>query len=267
VDRAIPDSGFAGDDGSADAALAEALAAYAAGRTGERAVLAAMPEARLLVAVLAVPAHHIGAAGDHRVREGGTDMALATVTGSDGRRALPAFTSVDALAAWNPDARPVPATTQRVCLAALTEAADLVVVDPAGPVTYLLEGAALRALAAGREPVPPLRDPDVAAAVRAAASSEPLLAAAYLLPTAAADFVLGLVLSPEISVADDASVIQRIAGRVAQALADDPILRERLDRGMDLAVLPAGTTPTGGQVLFARPDSSGGPPAASRECC
>jgi hypothetical protein len=261
VNRAVPDPGFAGDDGSADAALAEALAAYAAGRTGEQAVLAAMAEARLLVAVLAVPAH--GTAGHHRVREGGTDMALLTVTGGDGRRALPAFTSVAALAEWNPDARPVPAKAQRVCLAALTEAADLVVVDPAGPVTYLLEGAALRALAAGREPVSPLQDPDVAAAVRAAVSSEPLLAAAYLLPAAAADFVLGLVLSPEITVADDASAVQRIAGRVAQALAGDPILRERLDRGMDLAVLPAGTTPTGGQVLFARPDSPGAADARS----
>jgi hypothetical protein len=260
VNRAIPDPGFAGDDGSADTALAEALAAYAAGRAGEQLVLAAMAQARLLVAVLAVPSH--GTAGHHRVGEGGTDMALLTITGGDGRRALPAFTSVAALAEWNPDARPVPAKAQQVCLAAL-EDADLVVVDPAGPVTYLVEGAALRALAAGREPVPPLQDPDVAAAVRAAVSSEPLLAAAYLLPAAAADFILGLVLSPQVSVADDASVVQRIAGRVAQALADDPILRERLDRGMDLAVLPAGTTPTGGQLLFARPDSPGAAGARS----
>ena len=38
-------------------------------------------------------------------------MALPVMIGTDGRRALPAFTSLAALAAWDPAARPVPVPT------------------------------------------------------------------------------------------------------------------------------------------------------------
>jgi len=248
VNRAIPDPGFAGDDGSADPALAEALAAYANGRVGEQAVLAAIVKARVLVAVVALLGSEAEVHPDGLRREKNTDMALVTLTGADGRRALPAFTSLDALTRWNPHARPVPVEAQRVCLAAYGERADLVVLDPAGPVTYLLEGPALRAMAGGREPVPPLRDPGVAAAVRAAVECEPALVAAYLLPTQTSDCMLGLVLAPDVADLSAAGIAQRVARR----LAADPILRERLDRGMDLAVLQAGTAPGGGVVLFAR---------------
>jgi hypothetical protein len=248
VNRAVPDPGFAGDDGSADPALAEALAAYAAGRAGEAAVLGALVKARLLVAVVALLAGEAEVGADGLRREKETDMALVTLTGRDGRHALPAFTSLDALTRWNGQARPVPVAAQRVCVAAYGENAELVVLDPAGPVTYLLEGPALRAVADGRVPLPPLRDPDVATAARNAVAHEPTLAAAYLLPARACDCMLGLVLARDVPERVGADVAQRVARR----LGDDPILRDRLDRGMQLAVLPAGTAPSGGVVLLAR---------------
>jgi type III secretion system (T3SS) SseB-like protein len=248
VNRAIPDPGFAGDDGSADGALCEALAAHAAGRAQQDAVLVALATSRLLVGVVALLVGEADTSADGLRREKDTDMALVTLTGTDGRRALPAFTSLDALRRWNPEARPVPVDARRVCLAACGEEADLVVIDPAGPVTYLLEGPALRAIAGGREPVPPLQDPDVAAAVRDAVRQEPAIAAAYLLPATAADCTVGLVVAPTFSELSAAQVAQRIAGR----LAADPILRERLDRGMEVAVFPTGTAPAGGVVLLAR---------------
>jgi len=247
VNRAIPDPGFAGDDGSADAALSDALAAYAAGREGQRVVLTALAKSRLLVGVVALLVGEADTAPDGLRREKDTDMALVMLTGSDGRRALPAFTSLDALRRWNPEARPVPVDARRVCLAAYGEEADLVAIDPAGPVTYLLEGPALRAIASGREPVPPLQDPDVATAVRDAVGHEQAIAAAFLLPATGADCTLGLVVAPEVSERSAALVAQRIAGR----LAADPILRERLDQGMEVAVFPAGAAPAGGVDLLA----------------
>lgn len=248
VQRVIPDPGFAGDDGSPDAALEEALAAHAAGTADRAAVLAALAKARLLVAVVANPVD------PGRGESGGVEMALVMLDGRDGRRALPAFTSLDAMRRWNPHARPVPSESRQVCSAAISEGADLVAVDPAGPVTYLVEGAALRSLAAGREPVPALHDPDVIAAVRAAVAGEPRLAAAYLLPAETADFVVGVVLQPGAGVVEavEAAEAAETAGRLARRLAEEPTLRERLDRGLDLAVLPAGTAPEGGLLLLAR---------------
>jgi hypothetical protein len=84
-------------------------------------------------------------------------MALPLLIGRDGRRAVLAFTCLDALQRWRGDARPVPVEPARVWEAALTEA-DAVVIDVAGPVPLPIEGAALEALS--QEPQQPQRPGD-----------------------------------------------------------------------------------------------------------
>jgi hypothetical protein len=257
VNRSIPDPGFAGDHGAADPALAAALTRYAAlasaGGDGdhgdgdhddgdheadaEAAVLSALSGARLLVAVVAVAAD-LGSTGDEPdpgTGEKGTDMALVTLSAPDGARALPAFTSVAALRAWDPRARPVPVETRRACLAALAEGAETVLVDP--PQAYVLTGAALHALAEGRLPLPPERDPEVAAAVRAAVAGEPVLARVGRYAGRDADLTVALVLA-EGAVAE---AVREAADRVAARLSEDPVIRDRLRGGLELAVLPPGT--------------------------
>ena len=49
-------------------------------------------------------------------------MAAMTLLAADGHRALPVFTSIAALAAWDPAARPVPVTAARAAQAAVTSA-------------------------------------------------------------------------------------------------------------------------------------------------
>ena len=186
---------FPGDDGAVDPAVAAALAAYAAGQGSEHAALAALAASRLLVPVVAVltgedggaPAGGeggSGAAGDRAGqrelrREKSTEMALPTLIGQDGRAAILAFTCLDALTRWRPDARPVPVPAARAWLAGIQEA-SAVVIDVAGPVPLAVEGARLAALAAGR-PVPlPHQDPDVLAALQAALATEPLISQAAL---------------------------------------------------------------------------------------
>lgn len=238
--KSIPDPGFFGDDGSADPALAAALAAYAAG-TGEPGdVHRALAGRRVMVGVVAI-AQDVGEAGPLGLRvEKNTDMSVVTLRGRDGRMAMPAFTSLASLAAWYPEARPVPVEAEKACLAAIAEGAALVVLDPAGPVAFAVEGPALRALAQGRVPVPPLDDPAVIAAARAAVEDEREVALACLLPSADADAVLAFVVS-----AADPEATQALAQRLAARLAADPVLRDRLDRGLDLALLPAGTAAAG----------------------
>jgi hypothetical protein len=152
----------AGDTGGADPAVTATLAAYAAGEATEHAVLAVITGSRLLVPVVAILAE---ANDDGMEKE--TEMALPTLIGNDGRKAVIAFTGSDTIKRWRQDARPVPVPAARLWPAVAAEQADAVVIDVAGPVPLVVEGARLRALANGEPPPHPHEDPDIRAQVAA----------------------------------------------------------------------------------------------------
>ncbi|MBQ0984281.1 SseB family protein [Streptomyces sp. F63] len=239
----IPDSPFSDDDGSADPRLAAALAAYADDRAAEAEVLSALTGTRLLVPVVAVLGETETGADGLR-REKTSDMAVPTLQAPGGRRALPAFTSTETLARWDPRARPVAVPLHQALRAAAHEQADTVVLDLAGPVPYELTGPALRALAEGRKSADPLADPAVRDALRAVLAAEPGVVRAHLVPAEETDGTLALLLGPA---ADPGETTRRVAG----ALAADEVLRARLVRGLDLAPLPEGTA-VPGEPLFTR---------------
>ncbi|MFE4796820.1 SseB family protein [Streptomyces sp. NPDC056708] len=237
----IPDPGYSDDDGTASPALTAALAAWAEDRKAIGRVLEALKGARLLVPVVAV----LGEVEEDEKglrREKTSDMAVPTLQAGD-RRALPAFTSTASLARWDPQARPVAVPLHQALQAAAHEKADTVVLDLAGPVAFELTGSALLALAEGRTSADPLDDPAVTAAVRDAVAAEPAVLRAHLGP-GRADGTLALVLAPDADPAD-------AARRVAELLAADDVLRARLVRGLDLALLPADAA-TPGEALFTR---------------
>ncbi|MEV5989691.1 SseB family protein [Streptomyces sp. NPDC052051] len=245
----IPDPGFSDDDGSADPRLSAALAAWAEDRTAVGPVLEALKGTRVLVPVVAVlgevfgeseDGHHCKGAGLRREKT--SEMAVPSLKAGD-RTALPAFTSTDALALWDPAARPVAVPLEQAIHAAIHEKADTLLLDMSGPVPFELTGTALLALAEGRTTTDPLADPAVTDAVRAAVAAEPAVLRAHLGP-GEADGILALVLDPAATAAE---AVRAVAGRMA---ADDT-LRARLVRGLDLAVLPAEATPPG-EPLFVR---------------
>lgn len=135
------------DDGSPAPEVRAALAA--AGATTEpQAYLDAVVElclSRLLVPLLA--------SGDetmHHDPERHAEMAAVLLEQPDGRRAILAFTGTDALTAWNPKARPVPATLDVVADAAAQSQAGTVVIDLVGPHPLAIEGEVLENLALGK---------------------------------------------------------------------------------------------------------------------
>ncbi len=78
-------------------------------------------------------------------------MAAVLLTGADGRIALLSFTGTETLRRWDPQARPVPVTAPYAAQSAVQEGAAALVVDVAGPVRLVVEGADLEALGrAGR---------------------------------------------------------------------------------------------------------------------
>ncbi len=130
----------AADYGLAVGAVAAGLAVYQS--TGSKtAVLTAISRSRVLVPVVAVPAPD-GA-------QSTTQMATVLLTGRDGRKALLAFSSLEALTRWRPDARPVPRPTASAARAAVNEGAAALLLDVAGPVRLALDGEDLHNLAAG----------------------------------------------------------------------------------------------------------------------
>jgi len=148
--KRIVGSGFPGDDGSAPAAVSEALAAYQAGSGAYAVVLAALVETRVLVPVVAVLGEvEQDAAG--LAHDKSSDMATVLLTGADGRQALLAFTSTGSLQTWQAGARPVPVSFRDAARAAVQEGAAALVVDVAGPVPFAVEGDDLLAAARGYE--------------------------------------------------------------------------------------------------------------------
>ncbi|MFF7635447.1 SseB family protein [Kitasatospora sp. NPDC008050] len=233
----IPHPGFAADDGSADPALAQALADWSQRPAAEPALLAALRQARLMVPIVALLGEvETDAAGLRHEKT--SDMAVPVIEAADGRRALPAFTSLASLAAWQADARPAPVNAPQAVMTAYAERADTLLIDPAGPVTYQLTGARMRAVAENRAWLPPVHDPEVLDALRALLAAEPQVRRAELTPGEVTDAVLGLAPA-------DGTDVPALAQRLAAVLAADPVLRVRLTRGLDLALLPAGAEPTG----------------------
>ena len=119
------------DSGAADPALVEALAVGDPAR-----INVTILEARLLVPVVAMPSE-----------EADAEMAVPALVAADGRRALPVFSSYDALRAWRADARPVPMSGARVVAGAVAEHYDGVVLDVAGPTPHTVDDADLQTLA------------------------------------------------------------------------------------------------------------------------
>ena len=250
------ESRFRDDDGSAEPLTAAALAAFGIGTGSEHAALTSLARSRLLVPVVAVASDAPGeSAGPDRLADraaeaGGeeprgeeprgeklrgekhSEMSVPTLVGRDGRRAVPAFTCLDALSRWRPGARPVPTAADDVWRAAVADSCA-VVVDIAGPVPLAVDGARLAALASG-EPVPlPHQDPDVLAAVRAAADAQAAITGLSLEPgPTGTDLEVKVSLAPGCAPADASEMLSQLGAAVMTQLG------ERLRRGVALAVAP-----------------------------
>jgi len=231
--RPVPVPPRADDDGSADPALAEALARWQdEGRPRPaRSVHEALRRARLLVPVVAVLDG--GEEGAHGLQaEKSSHMASVVIERPGGDRGLPAFTSTQAMADWNPQARPAPVEGPRAGQAALAEGCEALLLDLAGPVSHVVAGPALWALAQDREWVEPHRD-----AMLGAHLSEVLadLGGVRVRLAAPDDSAAG---GPEVVIEVDAPGVDlRDFLQAATArLTDDLELRTRLEGGFALAV-------------------------------
>jgi len=229
----VPDPEFADDDGTVQAALADVLAAYHDGRASVRDVATVLATSRLMTPLVAV-LDEVEEPVDGLRREKSSHMASVSLVGADGRRALLAFSSVQSMATWDPAARGIPTWGARAAAGALEEGADAVLLDLAGPVRVALEGALLRALAAG-DPLPlPYADPSVHAAVMDALTGIDGLAGVLLeAPADGPEPVPDLVVLVSPAPGTDAA---RLARDVAERLVAHPALAAACPRGVAVGI-------------------------------
>jgi hypothetical protein len=253
-----PDPAFRDDDGTADPSVRKELADFAAGQGSERAALTALAYSRLLVPVVAVLAEQIGEPAtdhpgppgtnppdhnppddnppDHNSPDPGSgilqgekasDMAMPTLIGLDGRRAIPAFTCMESMRAWQRDARPVPVPASQVWEAATADGCA-VIIDVAGPVPIAVEGARLDALARGQSAPAPCSDADVQQVVSDVLAGQPAIAGFELRPGGAEhDLVIALTMSgdgaghdvTEVATRIGNAVMERLGGRLRRGIA------------------------------------------------
>ena len=149
--RRLAASPFPGDTGAASAETRRLLAAAATEATplAYLRAVAALCEDRLLVPVVAT-ATRMGEMVAGLPSDKEAEMSVVTLQAQDGRRALLAFTGLDALRVWQPNARPVPVTIDRAAQTAQNEGLTAVLIDVAGPHALVIEGDVLGELAAGR---------------------------------------------------------------------------------------------------------------------
>jgi hypothetical protein len=219
--RLLTGTGFHNDTGEADSELSAALT----GNRDEVSLLAAVAGARLIVPVVAAPsAGDLGEPKEPR----SADMAIVTLTSPDGQRALPVFSSVTALQAWDPDARPSPVTSAAAAQAAVSERCDVLLLDVGSEHPQVLRPSMVWALAQQREWLPAHTDPFVSQTLsRATANEADVVECFGEEGEPAGDGILRVVLRLRPGL--DSAQIQALATRVGEQIATDGEARARID--------------------------------------
>ena len=147
--REFSQNSWSQDDGSTPGILAEVFSRD----LDKVALFTALSKSRLLIPLLAeLGESGVGAHGE--LVDKSADLAIVAVSTPDGKTAIPAFSSVAEMSAWNSTARPVPVESAKLAIAAISEGHDRVVLNPAGSAIGIRRPA-LAAMAQGLEWTPP----------------------------------------------------------------------------------------------------------------
>jgi len=223
--RHLAPNPFAGDDGSRPPAFASAKAVEPPHRTP--AVVAAMRTGRVLVPVLAHAHPGRGARGEVAIdaaADACEQAATVTVEVPDGRAAMPVFSSLGAMAAWDPRARPVPVRGHQAARAAASITDGLMLLDP-GDEPVLIPRPAVWALAREREWIPSWADEALAGVAAGALAGIDELVGVRIEPGRTTEIRVVVALRPGL----DAPRLRDVLSRASAALSGDPVLRERVD--------------------------------------
>ncbi|SEJ46332.1 SseB family protein [Demequina mangrovi] len=225
--KEIPESIFSDDDGSADAQLAQALIRYSHGKAPLSDVVDALAYARVLIPVVASGEKRV--IGKHGLEQDEVaSTGVVAVEMPDGRSALPVFTDVDAVKAWNDRARPIPAEGPRAALAAVAEGWSALVLN-AGMETVLIPRPAVWALGQGEPWRPAVVEgaivPDVREAIVEAVELDSSLRSVDAVPGRGAEVAVVLRLVEGLTRPEVDQVVERVQAQLARS----SVVAQRID--------------------------------------
>lgn len=162
-------------------------------------------------------------------------MAVVLLEHPDGRTALPVFSSMADLAAFDGSVRPVPVEAARAAQAAVSEQADLMVLDCASEHAFEVRASMVWALAQQRVWLPAHEDPFVAESVaRVVATRDEITEHALGAGVPDGQGILQITLTLVPGLVEEQ--VRSLVTGVAEQLATDGELRARVD-GLSFAVV------------------------------
>lgn len=235
--REFDQNPFAGDDGTMPLHLAHALSEFREVPSDSYdkanlhvALIDEVRTSRFLIPLIAE-------AGDYGVNDAGLvvektqELAIVTVAGPSGQKVLPLFSSVQAMQAWNPKARPIPMESRRAALGAVADGDSWIVVDPKSPTEFVMRRPTVEALAKAEAWVPNHIDPALQEIFDASIADEPIVEAIRLVagdPDARGqgeELVVQILLPPSLTKDDVDLVIQSLSTKWAK----EEIISQRVD--------------------------------------
>jgi hypothetical protein len=251
--RSFSANPFSGDSGEVDHALGAAtkdLSALLEGdpegwthaelATSWGLVVEALRSARVLSPLIAE-------AGDWGVTEQGAtvektqELSVPHLLGPDGRVVAPIFSDTGAMAAWNPEARPIPVEGSRAALTTASDGLVAMVLDPGSAGSRVFRLSALEALASGAPYVPPWSDDGVRAGfARVMAEFHETILVHRVVCGDPTQSLLGpevlvvLGLAPGLG----KEAVDALVDEISERCALDPVIAGRCD-GVGLRILPA----------------------------
>ncbi|MEN9714484.1 MAG: hypothetical protein RLZZ164_1148 [Actinomycetota bacterium] len=228
--REFESNKWAGDDGKASPNFLASINAFQKGEATLEALIDVMRTQRFLIPLLAdLGDVSVGAHG--QAVDKSADLSIVTVATPDEQSALPVFSSVAAMTAWNASARPVPADARRIALAAASEGNTRVVIDAGSATEFVIRRPAIEALAKDEMWVHPVRDSRVTQEFAKVMRPLDQIQSFELSdgdPTsvlAAAELQVTIKLTPGLSAED----VQQVLQKFATALAESEIIAELVD--------------------------------------
>jgi hypothetical protein len=223
-----PGSSFGGDDGSADPELADLLLGHTMKATSLTRVVERLAKVRVLIPILASLDKEDFTEDGHKFDKEASAGVVA-LEAPDGRKALPVFTSVAAMARWRKDARPVPVDTVRAALSAVNEDWALLVVDPGSAHTALIPRPAVWAIAQQIPWEPAVSDgavaPGIITELQGLLGHIPDIARVNAAPGKTAEVAVVLGINPGLNRAE----LDEVLGQVNAALASSAVISGQVD--------------------------------------
>ena len=244
--RTFSSNNFSDDDGSASPAFLEAVAAFRAADLWSDDKAHALRKAvdtvrvtRFLIPLMA-EAGDVGTNKDGLVVDKTQELSVVLVAGPNDTKALPAFSSVAAMQAWNPSARPIPIPGVQLAAAAIEDNVDMIVIDPTADSELTIRARAFEAIADERIWLPPHLDQELIRIFTGPGNREPYVKHIKLAPGdpdargQGSELLIEVGLVPNLPEDD----VQKVVSRLAETWSNQQVIAEKVS-SLLVNVVPA----------------------------